>query len=123
MIHQVMEKKLGQVEAGRLLGRTDRQVRRIVKRVREAGDELTQMDGSHYPWFEERGPACVLMACIDDASSRAFARFYGYEGTVRRGRTLPKVILNPHPVKSFPDRPWRKPFMLQKKKEAGAAIP
>ncbi len=45
-IHQVMEKKLGQVEAGRLLGRTDRQVRRIVKRVREAGDELIQFEPS-----------------------------------------------------------------------------
>ncbi len=63
------------------------------------------------------------MAYIDDASRRAFARFYGYEGTIRRGRTLPKVSLNPHPPKPSPDHPCRKTFMLQKKKEAGAAIP
>lgn len=43
--------------------------------------ELLQLDGSHHDWFEGRGPRCVLMAYIDDASSRVFARFYAYEGT------------------------------------------
>ena len=40
------------------------------------------MDGSHHAWLEERGPAGVLMAYIDDASSHVLARFYTYEGTV-----------------------------------------
>jgi hypothetical protein len=44
--------------------------------------ELLQLDGSHHDWFEGRGPRCVLMAYIDDASSRVFARFYAYEGTI-----------------------------------------
>ena len=44
--------------------------------------ELVQVDGSHHDWFEGRGPQCVLMAYIDDASSRVFARFYDYEGTI-----------------------------------------
>ena len=44
--------------------------------------ELIQLDGSHHDWFEGRGPHGVLMAYIDDASSRVFARFYEYEGTV-----------------------------------------
>jgi hypothetical protein len=44
--------------------------------------ELVQLDGSHHDWFEGRGPRCVLMAYIDDASSRVFARFYDYEGTI-----------------------------------------
>lgn len=44
--------------------------------------ELVQLDGSHHAWLEERGPGCVLMAYIDDASSRVFARFYDYEGTI-----------------------------------------
>ncbi len=44
--------------------------------------ELIQLDGSHHDWFEGRGPRCVLMAYIDDASSRVFARFYAYEGTI-----------------------------------------
>lgn len=169
VIHQVMEKKITQVEAGGLLGLTDRQVRRISKRVLAVGDgglahrsrgkpsnramdgaikarvlkaygttyadfgptlaseklleregipisdetlrlwlqqagidhfkrrkrphrawrerkahrgELVQMDGSHHAWFEDRGPACVLMAYIDDASSRVHAQFYAYEGTI-----------------------------------------
>ncbi len=44
--------------------------------------ELVQLDGSHHDWFEGRGPQCVLLAYIDDASSRVFARFYDYEGTI-----------------------------------------
>lgn len=43
--------------------------------------ELVQLDGSHHEWLEGRGPRGVLMAYIDDASSRVFARFYEYEGT------------------------------------------
>ena len=42
--------------------------------------ELVQLDGSHHAWLEGRGPRCVLMAYIDEASSRVFARFYEYEG-------------------------------------------
>jgi hypothetical protein len=169
VIHQVMEKKMRRVEAGELLGVTDRQVRRLLKRFRTEGDgglvhrgrgkpsnraidgqvkarvlrvygasyadfgptlasekfweregipisdetlrlwlleagvthfqrrkrphrqwrvrkahrgELVQMDGSHHAWLEDRGPACVLMGYIDDASGRVFARFYEYEGTI-----------------------------------------
>ena len=44
--------------------------------------ELIQLDGAHHDWFEGRGPRCVLMAYIDDASSRVYARFYAYEGTI-----------------------------------------
>jgi len=44
--------------------------------------ELVQMDGSHHKWLEDRGPACVLMAYIDDASGRVYAQFYAYEGTI-----------------------------------------
>jgi transposase len=44
--------------------------------------EMVQIDGSHHGWFEERGPGCVLMGYIDDATGKVFARFYGYEGTI-----------------------------------------
>ncbi|MBC7837797.1 MAG: ISNCY family transposase [Nitrospiraceae bacterium] len=44
--------------------------------------ELLQRDGSHHDWFEGRGPRCVLMAYIDDASSRVYARFSEYEGSI-----------------------------------------
>ena len=43
---------------------------------------LIQLAGSHHAWLEGRGPRCVLMANIDDASSRVWARFYEYEGTL-----------------------------------------
>jgi transposase len=46
-----------------------------------AWGEMLQLDGSHHDWLEGRGPRLVLMAYIDDATSRVFARFYDYEGT------------------------------------------
>jgi len=44
--------------------------------------EMLQMDGSPHDWFEGRGPKCVLMAYIDDATGKVFCRFYEYEGTI-----------------------------------------
>jgi transposase len=44
--------------------------------------EMVQMDGSEHDWFEGRGPVCVLMGYIDDATGEVFARFYAYEGTM-----------------------------------------
>jgi transposase len=44
--------------------------------------EMVQMDGSHHDWFEARGPHCVLMSYIDDATGKVFGRFYEYEGTI-----------------------------------------
>jgi len=44
--------------------------------------EMIQMDGSHHDWFEGRGPECVLMGHIDDATGNVYGRFYEYEGTI-----------------------------------------
>lgn len=44
--------------------------------------EMIQIDGSHHAWFENRGPWSVYMGYIDDATSKVFGRFYGYEGTL-----------------------------------------
>jgi transposase len=169
VIHQAIDKGLTQVEAALILGLSDRQVRRIIKRVIEEGDrgivhrsrgkpshnmipdkiktrvlelyeeryagfgptlatekfleidkiglsretlrnwlkekgieyrgrkrrahrqwrqrrryfgEMIQMDGSHHDWLESRGPECVLMGYVDDATGNVFARFYPYEGTI-----------------------------------------
>ena len=43
---------------------------------------MIQVDGSHHDWFEGRGPACVLMGYIDDATGKVLGRFYAYEGTL-----------------------------------------
>jgi hypothetical protein len=48
---------------------------------KEQCGQMLQLDGSHHDWFEGRGPRCVLMGYIDDATSRVYARFYEYEGT------------------------------------------
>ncbi len=44
--------------------------------------EMIQMDGSEHDWFEGRGPECVFMGYIDDATGRPFGRFHPYEGTL-----------------------------------------
>jgi len=77
--------------------------------------ELIQMDGSHHKWFEARGPKCVLMAYIDDATGRVFARFDAYEGTIpamdsfkryvkRNGLPL-AVYADKHTTYKSPDEP------------------
>lgn len=43
--------------------------------------EMVQMDGSEHDWFEGRGPRCVLMVMIDDATQHTYARFYPGETT------------------------------------------
>jgi transposase len=44
--------------------------------------QMIQMDGSHHAWLEDRGPECVFMGYIDDATGIPFGRFYEYEGTI-----------------------------------------
>ena len=44
--------------------------------------EMLQIDGSDHDWFEGRGPECVFMGYIDDATGKPFGRFYPYEGTL-----------------------------------------
>ena len=177
VIHKVLEGTITQPEAAGLVSLTERQIRRIVKRIREEGDEgilhksrgrpshrklpfkerivelyrtsypdfgptlfteklqeresitvsretvrtwlmeegewkkhrkrkahrqwrerkdhygeMLQMDGSHHDWFEGRGPKCVLMGYIDDATGRVYGRFYGYEGTIPAMDSLKRYI-------------------------------
>ena len=72
---------------GWLLASGDWQKRRKTRRHRRWRErkghrgEMVQMDGSHHDWFEGRGPECVLMSYIDDATGKVFAQFYEYEGT------------------------------------------
>lgn len=49
---------------------------------KEYRGEMVQLDGSHHDWFEGRGPWCVLMGFVDDATGTVYARFYEYEGTL-----------------------------------------
>jgi transposase len=179
IVRQAVEKKLTQGEAAGLLGLSDRQVRRLIQRIRTEGDagichrargkasnhrrprevqdrvltlfqqeysdfnlvhateklgevegitlhaetlrlwlraagipykrrkarthrrwrerkahcgELVQLDGSHHEWFEGRGPACVFMGYIDDATNTVAGRFYDYEGTLPAMDSMKRYI-------------------------------
>ncbi len=50
--------------------------------------ELVMQDSSPFRWLEERGPACQLIAMIDDATSRIYARFTEQDSTEENLRTL-----------------------------------
>ena len=50
--------------------------------------ELVMQDSSPFRWLEDRGPACQLIALIDDASSRIWARFVEHDSTEENLRTL-----------------------------------
>jgi hypothetical protein len=62
-------------------GRRHRKRHRSRRERRACLGEMVQMDGSHHDWFEGRGPRCVLMVVIDDATGRVFCRFYESETT------------------------------------------
>ena len=81
------------------------------------GGELIQLDGSHHDWFEGRGSRCVLMAYIDDANNRVYARFYAYEGTIpamdsfqryvrSMGFRWPSMRTSIRPINRRPRPPW-----------------
>jgi transposase len=179
IVHQALDKKITQVAAAAVLGLSDRQLRRLIKRIRTEGDdgichrsrgrasnhriprkikdralrlfreeyadfnlthateklseihgiaisdetlrlwlneaaipykkrrikkhrqrrerkacfgELVQIDGSHHDWFEGRGPVCVFMGYIDDATGTVFGRFYDYEGTMPAMDSMKRYI-------------------------------
>lgn len=70
------------IEAGLWQEKRKRSVHRQWRQRKEHCGEMVQLDGSHHDWFEGRRAKCVLMAYIDDATSRVYGRFYEYEGTI-----------------------------------------
>lgn len=72
--------------------------KRKVKKHREHRErkasfgELVQIDGSHHDWFEGRGPICVFMGYIDDATNTVHGRFYDYEGTMPAMDSMKRYI-------------------------------
>jgi transposase len=59
---------------------------------KERNGEMIQVDGSRHDWFEGRGPVCVFMGYIDDATSKVYGRFYEYEGTLPAMDSLRRYI-------------------------------
>jgi transposase len=83
---RVSDEKLRQImiEHGLWKARRKRGAIHVWRERKARCGELVQMDGSHHAWLEERGPRLVLMALIDDATGRAWGRFYAYEGVSGR---------------------------------------
>jgi len=50
--------------------------------------ELVMQDSSPFRWLEHRGPACQLIALIDDATSRIWGRFAEHDSTEENLKTL-----------------------------------
>lgn len=69
-------------ENGYEAARRRRRKHRQWRERKEYYGQMIQMDGSHHDWLEGRGSRLVLMGYIDDATNRAFGRFYEYEGTL-----------------------------------------
>ena len=55
---------------------------------RMAFGELLMMDSSPYRWLEDRGPACHLIAVLDDATSRVWGRLVEHHSSEENLRTL-----------------------------------
>jgi len=55
---------------------------------RAAFGELVMMDSSPFRWLEDRGPACQLIALIDDATSRVWGRLVRHDSSEENLRTL-----------------------------------
>lgn len=67
--------------------------------------QLVQLDGSVHQWFLGKSGYCVLMLYIDDATSRVFARFYTYEGTIPAMDSFRRYIsLYGIPIALYADR-------------------
>ena len=92
--------RTGMIDAGLWRRKHRKPVHRVKRERRACVGELVQVDGSDHDWFEGRGPRCVLIIYIDDATSKILhAEFVKAEDTLnlmrltrdylrRRGRPL-----------------------------------
>jgi hypothetical protein len=67
--------------AGQPTVRRRKQTHRQWRERKPSFGAMVQLDGSHHDWFEGRGPKCVLMVMVDDATNRMRARFFAEETT------------------------------------------
>lgn len=78
----------GMIEAGLWKAHRQGSRHRAWRQRRDCVGMLVQLDGSDHDWFEGRGPRCVLMVYIDDATSRIlYAEFVDVEDTLTLLRT------------------------------------
>jgi hypothetical protein len=76
------------IRAGIWKPKTRRQKQRARRERRSRLGMLVQLDGSEHDWLEGRGPRCVLLLYVDDATSRIlYAEFVRSEDTLTLLRT------------------------------------
>lgn len=79
--HETLRRAM--IAAGHWQATKQRRKRHLPRERRPCFGELIQIDGSHHAWFESRGPRCVLLVAIDDATSNIVGlRFEQQETTV-----------------------------------------
>ena len=73
---------------------------------RECVGDLVRIDGSPHDWFEGRGPACTLIAYVDDATTRLLATGFFEEETTEAYMRTTRAHLEAHgrPVAYYSDR-------------------
>ena len=87
--------------------KTRREVRTHQSRPRrECLGDLVQIDGSPHAWFEDRGPECVLIVYVDDATTRLLATgFFAEETTAAYMETTrAHLAARGRPVAYYSDR-------------------
>jgi transposase len=77
--HETLRRWL--VGEGLWKGSRKRQQHRSRRDRKAHAGELVQLDGSPHDWLEGRGPRLTLIEFVDDATSRAYGRFYPEETT------------------------------------------
>lgn len=79
---------------------------RAWRQRRDCVGMLVQLDGSDHEWFEGRGPRCVLIVYIDDATSRVlYAEFVNVEDTLTLLRTTRSYLLrHGRPIAFYVDK-------------------
>jgi hypothetical protein len=93
---------------------------------------MAQMDGSHHDWFEGRGPKCVLMVVIDDATNLTYARLYPAETTeavfdiwgrwIKRQGVPRSVYVDRHSIYRDDDHPEKPTQFGRAMKELGVEL-
>jgi hypothetical protein len=96
----------GMIKAGLWTPRKRKAKHRTWRARRSCVGLLIQLDGSPHDWFEGRGPRCVLLVFIDDATSRIlYAEFIPEEDTVNLLRaTKAYLLLHGRPVAFYVDK-------------------
>jgi hypothetical protein len=96
----------GMIQAGLWQPRKHKVKHRAWRERRSCVGELEQLDGSDHPWFEGRGPRCVLLIFIDDATSRIlYGEFIPVEDTLNLLRAAKAyLLLHGRPLAFYVDK-------------------